>query len=43
MAKRRVNKCDCGAEIPKEAHMCDDCYMAMKGITPGPQFPEEAS
>jgi len=32
-----MNKCDCGVEIPKEAHMCDDCYMAMKGIYPGPQ------
>ena len=33
-----MNKCDiCGDPIPKGAFMCDDYYMFMRGISPGPQ------
>ncbi len=28
---------ECGCRIPMGHHMCEDCYMWMRGISPGPQ------
>lgn len=37
-------KCgECERKIPKGAFMCDDCYMWMRGISPGPQSLEETA
>ena len=37
-----MSKCGmCGVKIPKGHYMCDDCYMWMRGISPGPQSPEQ--
>jgi len=34
-----MSKCvECGEDVPDGWYMCTDCYMDMKGITPGPQY-----